>query len=70
LTDEAYAKLLAQVAGKNFDLTSSELRANFLDFYSDLTIPIETKKNPGDWQNVLTSLDQLKSMTPVTRAAQ
>jgi Zinc dependent phospholipase C len=70
LTDEAYAKLLAQVAGRKFDLTSSELRANFLDFYSDLTVPIETKKNPGDWQNVLTALDQLKSMTSIARAAQ
>jgi hypothetical protein len=38
-------------------------------FYFDLSVPIETKKNPGDWQNVLTELDQLKLMTPVTRAA-
>jgi hypothetical protein len=70
LTDEAYAKLLTQVAGRKFDLTSPELRANFLDFYSDLTVPIETKKNPSDWLNLLTALDQLKSMTPITRAAQ
>ena len=36
LTDEAYAKLLAQVAGRKFDLTTPELRDNILDFYSDL----------------------------------
>src|SRR5947209_12004732 len=61
LTDEAYARLLAHVAGRKFDLTSSELRANFLTFYSDLTVPIETKKNPGEWQSLLNELDQLKA---------
>jgi len=69
LTDEAYAKLLAQVAGRKFDLTTPELRDNILDFYSDLTVPIETKKNPGEWRNVVSELDQLKSTTPATRAA-
>jgi len=69
LTDEAYAKLLAQVAGRRFDLTTPELRNNILDFYSDLTVPIETKKNAGEWQNVLSELDQLKLRTPTTRAA-
>jgi hypothetical protein len=69
LTDDAYAKLLAQLAGDNFKHTSAELRDNILAFYSDLTLPIETKKNPGEWQNVLSELDQLKSTTPATRAA-
>jgi hypothetical protein len=69
LTDEAYAKLLAQVAGRKFDLTNPGLRDNILNFYSDLALPIETKKNPGEWQNVLSELDQLKSTTPATRAA-
>src|SRR5437868_3154793 len=69
LTDDAYAKLLAQLAGENFKHTSAELRDNILVFYSDLTLPIETKKNPGEWQNVLSELDQLKSTIPATRAA-
>ena len=69
LTDDAYAKLLAQLAGENFKHTSAELRDNILAFYSDLTLPIETKKNPGEWQNVLSELDQLKSTIPATRAA-
>jgi hypothetical protein len=69
LTDNAYAKLLAQVANRKFDLTTTELRENILDFYSDLTVPVETKKNPGEWQNLLTRLDELKATTPVTRAA-
>ena len=69
LTDDAYAKLLSQLAGRKFDLTTPDLRDNIMAFYSDLSIPIETKKNPGEWQNLLTELDQLKSMTPVARAA-
>ncbi len=65
LTDDAYAKLLAQLSGRKFDRTSPELRDNILQFYSDLSLPIETKKDTGDWQNVLTELDQLKLATPV-----
>ena len=69
LTDETYATLLDRLSKRKFDLTSPELRTNLVDFYSDLSVPIFTKANPGDWQRVLTDLDQLKSMTPVTAAA-
>jgi hypothetical protein len=65
LTDDSYAKLLAQLAGRKFDRTSSELRDNILLFYSDLSLPIETKNDQGDWQHVLTELDQLKLVVPV-----
>src|SRR6202795_3298178 len=60
LTDETYAKLLGQLAGRKFDLTSSDLRQNILDFYSDPSAPIEMKKDAARWQSVLTSLEQLK----------
>ena len=63
LTDDTYAKLLGQLAERKFDLTSSDLRGNILQFYSDLSAPIETKKDQSRWRGVLTSLDQLKSMT-------
>src|SRR5438874_10310632 len=56
LTDEAYAKLLAQVADGKFKNTTSELRDDILAFYSDLTVPIETKKNAGSWQSLLSQL--------------
>src|SRR5256885_1947450 len=69
LTDDAYAKLLAQVAHRKFDLTTPDLRANIMAFYSDLSIPIETKKNPGEWQTLLLELDQLKSREAVNSAA-
>ena len=64
LTDDTYAKLLAQLSERKFDRTSPELRDNILQFYSDLSLPIETKKDQVRWQGVLTSLDQLKSVTP------
>src|ERR1700694_4862027 len=64
LTDIAYAKLLGQLAERKFDLTSPELRDNILDFYSDLSLPLETKKDATRWQSVLSSLDQLKLVAP------
>jgi hypothetical protein len=64
LTDDTYAKLLGQLAGQKFDLTSTELRANILNFYSDLSLPLETKKDSKSWQSVLSSLDQLKLVAP------
>ena len=64
LTDDTYAKLLGQLAERKFDMTSAELRDNILHFYSDLSAPIETKKDAAHWQGVLTELDQLKSVAP------
>jgi hypothetical protein len=70
LTDDAYAKLLSRLSEHKFDRTSPELRDNILQFYSDLSLPIETKKEQGDWKKVLTELDQMKALPPVIRAAQ
>jgi hypothetical protein len=64
LTDEAYAKLLSQLTERKFDRTSAELRDNILNFYADLSAPIETKKDAARWQSVLANLDQLKVVTP------
>jgi hypothetical protein len=64
LTDETYAKLLAQLATRKFGQTTPELRDDILHFYSDLSAPIETKKDDVRWQNVLGDLDQLKLVTP------
>jgi hypothetical protein len=54
-----------RLSERKFDLTSPELRANILDFYSDLSAPIDTKKDQDDWKSVLSELDQLKSMPPI-----
>ena len=61
LTDDAYAKLLVQLSDKKFDLTSPELRTNILQFYSNPSATIETKKDPARWHSVQTSLDLLES---------
>ena len=65
LTDETYAKLLSQLSDRKFNLTSPELRANILDFYSDLSAPIDTKSDAVRWRNVLAALDQLRLISPV-----
>jgi len=64
LTDEAYANLLARLAKAKFDQTSIQLRDNILAFYADLSLPIETRKNPAHWQAVLDNLNLLKSAAP------
>ena len=61
LADEAYASLLARLSAGKFNQTSPQLRVNILDFYSDLALPIETKKDASRWQGVLSDLDQLRS---------
>src|ERR1700738_4125724 len=65
LTDDTYAKLLSRLSERKFDLASLELRDNILDFYSDLSAPIDTKTDRVRWQSVLTSLDQLRLVNPV-----
>jgi hypothetical protein len=70
LTDDAYAKLLGQLSDRKFDLITPDLRNDILQFYSDLSAPIETKKDTNRWQGVLTSLDQLRLATPVTAVAE
>ncbi|HKN61245.1 MAG TPA: zinc dependent phospholipase C family protein [Candidatus Acidoferrales bacterium] len=69
LTDDTYAKLLSQLTARKFDLTTPELRDNIQHFYSDLSAPIDTKKDAAQWQTVLTSLDQLKLIAPTLAAS-
>ena len=56
--------LLLQLAQRKFDVTSPELRDNILSFYADLSLPLETKKDPARWQSLLSALDQLKLLIP------
>jgi Zinc dependent phospholipase C len=69
LTDSAYAELLAQLSARKFEQTPPDLRANILQFYSDLSLPIATKKDQSQWQGVLTALDELKSAAPAATMA-
>lgn len=65
LTDDSYAKLLTQLSERQFNLTSPELRANILDFYSDLSAPINGKNDAVRWGALVAALDQLRLTTPV-----
>jgi hypothetical protein len=69
LTDDTYARLLSQLSSQKFNLTNPELRDNILQFYSDLSVSIKTKKDGIRWQAVLTELDQLKAVVPVPPVA-
>jgi hypothetical protein len=69
LTDDAYAKLLAQLSQRTFYLTTPALRDDILHFYADLSAPIDTKKDKVGWQKVLVALDQLKLATPIQTLA-
>jgi hypothetical protein len=61
LSDKAYANLLVNLSKRNFDRTMPGLRENVLEYYSDLSLPIETRKDPARWQTLLTELDQLRA---------
>jgi|SRR5450432_2850941 len=64
LTDNVYGKLLMQLSKQKFAGTSPELRANILDFYSDLSVFDKTKHEHDDWNDLLAALEKLKSLTP------
>ncbi len=69
LADKTYASLLAKLTTSQFNLTSPQLRDNILAFYSDLSLPIETRKDPARWRTLLAELDSLKVVTPSPDAA-
>ena len=60
LADKTYARLLDDLAGKTSTPVPTELRANLLQFYSDLTAPIATKKDKNAWEKLQRELDNLK----------
>ena len=66
LTDDTYAKLLTRLSERKFNGVTPDLRDNILHFYSNLAAPINTKKDQVKWQKVLSSLEELKSVTPVS----
>jgi hypothetical protein len=61
LADAAYAKLLHKLEGHYTDMPQ-DLRSDILAFYQDLSLPIATKTNPGDWARLQGELDQLEAI--------
>ena len=68
LTDKAYAHLLDQLAGHNFDQIQPGLRSNILAFYSDPGAPLATKKKPADWKKTQEEVEKLRALPEPTPA--
>jgi hypothetical protein len=60
LADGTYERLLRELAIRDFNTASPELRNNILAFYGDLSEPISTKHSKCDWKEVLRALDAMK----------
>jgi hypothetical protein len=70
LTDQTYAKLLDQLSQEKFSTVTPAMRANIMDFYSNVDLPIDTKKDKDDWKKTLRELDQLKAWRPEQASAE
>jgi hypothetical protein len=70
LTDNAYARLLDQLAHDNFAQVTPELRENILAFYSDPNAPIATKRRASAWEKTQDELQRLKTAPPPTPSIQ
>lgn len=60
LNDETHAKLLDRLAEQNFNGTSSELRAELLEFCGHRDAPYSFKQKPKEWRRVQAEVNQLK----------
>ena len=61
LADAAYAKLLHKLDGHYAEMPQ-DLRTDVLAFYQDLSLPIATKTNAGDWARLQEELHQLEAI--------
>jgi zinc dependent phospholipase C len=60
LTDDTYARLLDQLAQKDFAQLSPDLKENILTFYDNSSARVPTKRNKKAWQKTLDELAKLK----------
>jgi hypothetical protein len=67
LTDKTYSKLVQKLAENHFAQVSPALRADVLNFYADLSRPVDTKKHKDEWNKTLQALEALKSTTAGTQ---
>ena len=62
LTDKTYARLLHQITTDPQRPIASDLRQDILDFYSDTSAPIATKKHRKAWAQLLKDLTAFRNM--------
>ena len=60
MNDDAHAKLLDELAEKNFAGVGPDVKAELLHFYGDSSAPYSTKRNAKQWAKVQTQLQQLR----------
>ena len=60
LPDDVHAKLVHELAKRQFAGMTRELRDDILAFYKDENAPIATKKHRKDWMKLQTELETLK----------
>jgi hypothetical protein len=69
LEDKTYAELLDRLSDSKFAGLTPQLRANILNYYSDLNAPYATKKDGKAWAQLQDELQQLKQTSiPSTEA--
>jgi hypothetical protein len=69
LADEAYAKLVVELAGRHFENTQPELRQNILAFYSGGTAQLAARRDVKHWRETVRAVEQLKSLPSQPAAA-
>src|SRR5579862_2104635 len=60
LADQTYAHLLHDLAKRNFDQVTPDLRTNILAFYGNLNAPLATKKDKKAWVQTMVDLQKLR----------
>ena len=68
--DEAHARLLAELAKKNFASAPAEIREELLSFYANPDAGYATRKHKKEWAKLQTDLSGLKAVSaPAVKAA-
>jgi zinc dependent phospholipase C len=64
LADKTYARLVDNLAKSKFANVTPEIQSAVLKYYSDLSLPFATKKDPKEWKAVTEELAELKAHAP------
>lgn len=67
LTDSTYASLLHHIVQNPQQPIPPGIKEDVQNYYSDLNLPITTKRNPDQWKQVLADLNTLAAM-PISTA--
>jgi hypothetical protein len=63
MADDAYAKLVKELAKHKFAGTPPELRDNILAFYKDQDAPVSTRRDRKKWASLQQELENLRGGT-------